>query len=726
MLTLFSALVLSAPQGPDWPEYRGPDRTAIVAARDWSPVGADEPLWRANVGLGYSCPSIVGGQLVTMGYHEKEGVDRVLCLDAKTGKRLWKYEYDSSDEPRYHGGGTLTTPTIHDGRVYCLNRFGVLHVLDLANGKVAWTRDYAKEWQVERTFHGFSASPLLENDRIYLQFGGLVAAVRKQDGAVIWKTNDLGDASYSNLAMLEVGGTPALAAMRATTFFVHARDDGRVLYEYPWPLMGSAVHCAVPIAVGEDRVFLSTAYNKGAAMIRLGDDKEPERLWSNKRMRNKVTACVLHEDHLYGFDESMLRCLDSNGKSKWRVRGLGLGSLSMAGGRLLVLNSDGELIVAEADPDEFRELSRKKVLEGGVYWTMPVFVGGLIYVRNSLGDMACLDHRGGGVAKGAGGDAAADAPAAKDLFDKHAAAVAADAFAVEGKALRLTGTWAIPLRGLPPEPMTMTLVAPDLWVQHLDEGGLDYVCDQDSCWAIEPQGARMVSGDERFELQQLFPLSQLFAPTCPEGAKTSGPVRFAETECWKVTASSAGDSRSFYFAVDSGRLRGTEGARRSTLVYHGSQRLSGLTLPQSITRYRAEDGQEHVMALQGAEWVEVGDAFAQPSAIRRLMRTPAEIARDTEALKKEFASILGRYKPTMKNTPLGEREVAMSVSDGELWFGPDGDRNRVCVDEKKDGAYPISGIPVDLEIITPASGPKTIALRIGKDQKLMFERVEKK
>ena len=107
-----------------------------------------------------------------------------------------------------------------------------------------------------------------------------------------------------------------------------------------------------------------------------------------------MTGCTLFEGHLYGFDESMLKCIDLEGNEAWRERGLGKGSVAVAGGRLIVVSSKGELIVATASPEGFEELSRKKVLDGGEYWTTPVLLNGLIYVRNSLGDLTCLDHRG--------------------------------------------------------------------------------------------------------------------------------------------------------------------------------------------------------------------------------------------------------------------------------------------------------------------------------------------
>ncbi len=694
-----------------WPHYRGPDRTGAVAASNWAAAGRPDPLWSKNVGRGYSCPSIVAGRLVTMGFDEGAGVDRVLCLDSKTGAELWRFEFAATDKPQYHGGGTLTTPAIAGGLVYCLSRHGKFHVLELATGKVAWARDYDAELKLEKTFHGFCASPIVEGDHIYLQFGGVLAAFDRKSGDLVWQSKDEGDMAYSDPTLLTARGKPAIAAVLGPMFYVFERTTGAVLHDYPWPLKGNAVHCAAPLVIDENRVFLSTAYDKGCAMLQLGDDKAALKTWANRFMRNKVTACVLHDGHLYGFDESMLRCIDTNGRSKWRKRGLGLGALTLAGDRLLILTSDGELIVAAATPGEFKELSRQKVLDGGVYWTTPVLVDGLVYVRNSLGDMRCLDHRRRSdavaeVQPDADVRAPKDVPAATALFDAHNEAVAPDRLDRPGEALQLRGTWAIPLRGLEPEPMTWTLVAPNRWHLDLDEGGLSYTFDGDMAWAIEPQGPRIIRGEELREHQMLFPLRDLFAPACPENAMPPEPARFAETDCWRVrnVIGEAEDgallTRTFYFDVDGGRLVGSEGTGLSTLILQGSQDIEGLTLPERITRFRAEDGQEHVMTIMAAEWITPAeDLFTMPIGVQRLTRTPAEIARDEAELKTRFASALGaRYQAEKTDTPLRDAIVELRVHDGEAWFVMPDNELRLAVERAKDGAYPIEGIPVTLTI----------------------------
>jgi outer membrane protein assembly factor BamB len=330
---LLALLALSPAAPQDWPQFLGPDRTGVVPGSGWEAVGAAEPLWTRNVGLGYSCPSIVGEHLVTMGFHPEENQDVVLCLDPETGEELWWHAYEATDAPRYHGGGTLTTPTIAGGVVYTVNRHGRAFALDLETGEPRWERDYRTELELERTFHGYCASPVVLADRILLVLGGEALAVQRDDGEVLWRTEDHGDGAYTNPTVFVRQGRTLAAVMLGQTLLVLDMADGSVVHRMEWPLQGNAVHVAQPLLI-DDRLLISSAYEKGAAMLRLGDALEPEVLWTSRKLRNKVTGLYLYDGHVYGFDESVLKCFDLEGNERWRERGLGMGALSIAGGRL--------------------------------------------------------------------------------------------------------------------------------------------------------------------------------------------------------------------------------------------------------------------------------------------------------------------------------------------------------------------------------------------------------
>jgi len=111
---------------------------------------------------------------------------------------------------------------------------------------------------------------------------------------------------------------------------------------------------------------------------------------------------VLLNGDVYGFDGAVgmrglgngkLVCLDlQTGEPKWAQDGLGMGSLMMAGGKLVVLGEGGKLVIADAAPDGYKELASAQILEGRC-WTPPVLANGLIYARNAAGDLVCVDVR---------------------------------------------------------------------------------------------------------------------------------------------------------------------------------------------------------------------------------------------------------------------------------------------------------------------------------------------
>jgi hypothetical protein len=141
-------------------------------------------------------------------------------------------------------------------------------------------------------------------------------------------------------------------------------------------------------------VFVSSKRLNAGMLLGFGG-QGVEIVWSTRKLITYMSACVLVDDALFGFDDNTLRCLGTDGKERWGERGMGEGAVLGAGERLIVINANGELIIAEANPTEYAELSRTKLFgdEDGYLFTPAVLANGLIYCRSSNGRLVCRDHR---------------------------------------------------------------------------------------------------------------------------------------------------------------------------------------------------------------------------------------------------------------------------------------------------------------------------------------------
>lgn len=380
----------NAALGLDWPHWRGPHGDGISRETGWLDEGAPEPLWTRQVGLGHSGISVVNQRAYTIGFDEAASKDIVHCLDAETGKILWQHDYPAQLMNSGHGGGSLTTPTVAGNRVWVSNRVGEIRCLDANDGSLIWHRALVKELDLTPADYGFGSSPLLVGDLLVYAVG-TVFGLEPETGEIRWRTRDL-EAMYSTPTLFTPDDRTCLAVFTRNGLNILDLETGEELALFPFRKGEATVNASTPVLVN-DHLFISSGYDHGCAMLSLDDDGLRP-VWESRVMRNKLSGSVYFEGFLYGFDESTLKCVDVEGKEKWRKRGLGLGALTIAGGRLVLLSARGELIVADASPQRFRERSRRKVLEGGACWTNPVVSGGRVFCRNSLGDVVVLDHRG--------------------------------------------------------------------------------------------------------------------------------------------------------------------------------------------------------------------------------------------------------------------------------------------------------------------------------------------
>jgi len=383
----------------DWPGWRGPRRDGISMETAWRsdwPDAGPVVLWEAAVGIGYSSVAVVGARLYTMG--NMDDTDIVWCLDADTGKELWRHTYPckKGDYP-----GPRMTPTVDGDLVFTLSREGQLYCLNAADGSVRWHNNITDfgAWRTKFGIQwGFSCSPLVLGDLLILDVG-TVLAFDKNNGTLAWKSGT-DEAGCSSPVALRFNGATYVTSFNAYGLALIDTAGGKEFARYEWPDPHGGLKVATPIAAG-DKIFISTCANdKGhhtAGLFQVtAAGLKP--LVKNSNIGTHVATCVLWKGYLYGFDgmlnrKGSLKCIDFETlEVKWARDGLKVGSLMIADGKLIVMCGDGTLICAEASPTGFRQLAAAKVLTR-TCWTCPVLAAGRIYCRNHDGKLICLDVR---------------------------------------------------------------------------------------------------------------------------------------------------------------------------------------------------------------------------------------------------------------------------------------------------------------------------------------------
>ena len=423
--TLFISLLATA-TATDWPQWRGPNRDGIAPVEIQWPEGGPKVLWKASVGSGYSSVSVANGRVYTMGNDGKdigigekwrryeEGYDRekdkdtVWCLDAKTGEVIWKYEYQAKNaSPNYPG--PRTTPTVDGDLVYTLSYDGKLKALKTATGELVWSADYVKDFGAriaKSNRHGFSGSPLVEGDLLITHpgaKGASVVAFDKKTGKVVWRSGD-DPASFSSPIIFTHGGRRMVAMFSASGLHAYELADGKPLWNVPWE-NDANLNAPDPVIVG-DKLFITASNNsnkgaegEGCALIEIidGIGKPVYERTDKETLSSQCGTPVLIDGYLYGptgrINFAKLICVDpATGDIKWRNDAV-QGHLVAAGKQQLVIQSlKGEIILAEASPEGYKEIARTaEPILTGECWTPPTVANGRIYCRNTAGDVVCLE-----------------------------------------------------------------------------------------------------------------------------------------------------------------------------------------------------------------------------------------------------------------------------------------------------------------------------------------------
>jgi outer membrane protein assembly factor BamB len=370
-----------------WPGFRGPDRDGVASGThietDWSRRPPEE-LWRRPIGPGWSSFAISGPLAYTQ---EQRGEEELVTAYRLTdGRPVWKH----ADPVRFYesngGPGPRGTPTVHGDRVFALGATGILNALDAGTGRRIWSRNAATDTSTEIPGWGFASSPLVAGDVVIVALSGQLAAYDIQTGEPRWY-GPTGGSGYSSPHLATIDGVPQVLLLRGSRTISVSPEDGSLLWEHTWQPGVGIVQPA--LADGADVLITTGDAMGGLGIRRVSVSHGPtgwnvQERWTSRGLKPYFNDLVVHEGHAFGFDGSILACIDlGTGERAWKGGRYGHGQMVLLPDQdlLLVLSEEGELALVRAVPDGFAETARFKAIEGKT-WNHPVLVGDLLLVRN--------------------------------------------------------------------------------------------------------------------------------------------------------------------------------------------------------------------------------------------------------------------------------------------------------------------------------------------------------
>ncbi len=372
--------------------------------RQWPAEGPRE-LWRAEIGWGKSAVVEANGLAFTA--TETEEKQYAVCFDPASGEVLWK-KLLFPKENRHFAWGPSTSPIIDGDRVYFIP-YAIFEkdVWEMRCPVVCFKTDGTELWRRDTEIWATEAStPLIEGDTLYVSADNpqraVLMALNKVTGELLWSTiaesdkqRELG--APSSLTYQVVDSIPQVIVGTYGTrelLGVHAKT-GEIMWRYAYPADIIIGLISTPVAINS-QLFVCGGEGKKRDFSVLLDMKVVdgkityrEVYQSTDLQNNAYNTVAIYQNAVFGFGGNkragFLHCTNyEDGELLWKDAGrqwTNEQNLVIADGLLFALNSDNELVMAEASRDAFHELGRVKVPVEMGRPQQPTIANGRMYLR---------------------------------------------------------------------------------------------------------------------------------------------------------------------------------------------------------------------------------------------------------------------------------------------------------------------------------------------------------
>jgi outer membrane protein assembly factor BamB len=395
--------------GDDWPQWGGPQgdcvwrETGIV---DKLPEGMLPRRWSIPIGEGYSGPAVADGLVYVTDRQKAAETERVLCLNAETGKVVWSHEYKAVYTIDY-ANGPRATPLIHAGRVYTIGAQGDMYCFDAQDGKILWQKSFTKDFGTKLPTWGMAAAPIVDGEQLITLVGGakgaLIVSLDQATGKELWRALNDPDVGYAPPRIFKFGDTRQLIIWHPQAVTSLNPSDGQKLWEVPFKV--SMALCVSSPQQAGNRLFVTSFYN-GPLMLEVSaNERSAKTVWKGSSNSERDTdglhsimpTPIVTPDYIYGIcSYGQLRCLDAKtGKRLWETFAATghdrwwNAFLIPNGDRVFIHNEQGDLIIAKLSPEGYQEISRAKLVEPTrqvtrrmTIWSHPAFAMKSVFARN--------------------------------------------------------------------------------------------------------------------------------------------------------------------------------------------------------------------------------------------------------------------------------------------------------------------------------------------------------
>jgi outer membrane protein assembly factor BamB len=396
IVSALAGAVLSLPAaGDEWPQWRGPNRTGVVATAE-APSAWPAKLnrgWSVAVGEGYSSPVTGQGRVFVHARRDPEEV--VSALDLGTGKVVWEQKYAAPVEKNPYAKqmakGPYSTPLLVEGRLYTLGTTGIFSAWNASNGSLVWRKDFSSQIDTSKLFCGTAMSPVRTKHGIVVHIGddsgGVVSAFDPASGKQVW-TKAIKGPGYASPIEIDLHGTPQLVTMTTRSVVGLAADTGNVLWEFPFDDEWNE-NIVTPIATATGVIVSGVRQGTRAlTLTRAGEAWKVTEAWQTPDVAMYMSSPVLADGVLFGHSAKrkgqFVAVNPADGSVLWSTEGRAGMSASViaAGKHLLFLTTESELVVAQLDRAAYKELHRYNVASSATY-AHPIVLRDRVIVRDA-------------------------------------------------------------------------------------------------------------------------------------------------------------------------------------------------------------------------------------------------------------------------------------------------------------------------------------------------------